>query len=210
VNTDSNSISPSAQNQLKTCSKCKIEQPRSEFSPNKRNKDGLGSHCKTCRRAYGAQYRQRPESAKYQYNYRRTEEYREKARSRYHNDEAYRQRKDELSRQRQQTPKYKTWHRQHRQSEAGRLARRANNQNRLARLNGSNGKVTQGDIQLMLRSQKGRCWYCQTKLDKYHIEHRAPLSRGGSNHPSNLVLSCPTCNLSKGAKFPHEWIGRLI
>jgi len=24
------------------------------------------------------------------------------------------------------------------------------------------------------------------------------------------VIRCPHCNMSKGAKMPHEWIGRLL
>ncbi len=35
------------------------------------------------------------------------------------------------------------------------------------------------------------------------IDHVVPLSRGGSNHPSNLQLAHLLCNLSKGNRiFP--------
>jgi 5-methylcytosine-specific restriction endonuclease McrA len=39
-----------------------------------------------------------------------------------------------------------------------------------------------------------------------------PLSRGGSNGPENIVIACPTCNLAKKDKMPHEWPegGRLL
>ena len=37
---------------------------------------------------------------------------------------------------------------------------------------------------------------------KYHVDHRMPLSLGGSNYPDNLQLLCPTCNLSKSATHP--------
>jgi 5-methylcytosine-specific restriction endonuclease McrA len=33
-----------------------------------------------------------------------------------------------------------------------------------------------------------------------HIDHVIPMSRGGSDDLSNLVLSCSTCNEAKGAK----------
>lgn len=73
------------------------------------------------------------------------------------------------------------------------------------------GQFTPADIKKLYINQRGRCWYCQTELgDDYHIDHRIPLSRGGSNDPSNLVLACPPCNLSKHNKLPDEWCGRLL
>lgn len=78
-------------------------------------------------------------------------------------------------------------------------------------------------IKDQLKRQKHKCYYCQKRLQKakgkyiYHIEHTFPLSRvAGTNIPANsidyLVLSCPTCNLSKGNKFPWEFAegGRLL
>jgi 5-methylcytosine-specific restriction endonuclease McrA len=44
----------------------------------------------------------------------------------------------------------------------------------------------------------------------YHVDHRVPLSRGDSNDISNIVLACPHCNLSKGAKLPEDFAGRLL
>ncbi len=43
-----------------------------------------------------------------------------------------------------------------------------------------------------------KCAYCGTKLDKgkkqAHIDHLVSASSGGTNHVSNRVLSCATCN----------------
>lgn len=73
------------------------------------------------------------------------------------------------------------------------------------------GTFTAQDIDLLYRSQRGKCWWCGKPLgDAYHIDHRIPLVRGGTNAPENLCLTCPPCNLSKGAKLPHEWINRLL
>src|SRR3546814_4901845 len=68
----------------------------------------------------------------------------------------------------------------------------------------SGGEFTAEDIDAMLAAQKKKCWYCGTKLTAYHVDHRIPLARGGSNGPENLVIACPACNLSKGAKMPWE------
>ena len=38
-------------------------------------------------------------------------------------------------------------------------------------------------------------------------DHVIPRSRGGSNHSSNIVLSCHSCNVQKRARTPSEWGG---
>ena len=110
--------------------------------------------------------------------------------------------KDNAERKRQN---YKEWA----QNNKGRI--RANVARRRALKVNAKGTYTHDDIVLIYNCQKGRCWWCQGKLgDEYHIDHRIPLSKGGSNDPSNLVVSCPTCNLSKSNKMPWEWNGRLL
>lgn len=41
---------------MKNCPKCKINQPKSEFSKDKNKKDGLRCYCKSCEKKYGKQY----------------------------------------------------------------------------------------------------------------------------------------------------------
>lgn len=53
------------------------------------------------------------------------------------------------------------------------------------------------------KGQRRRCFYCDEKISKqdrktYHLEHRVPIYRGGQSVLSNLVLACPSCNLTKG------------
>jgi hypothetical protein len=52
------------------------------------------------------------------------------------------------------------------------------------------------------------CSYCGLADPDPHIDHVLALSRGGTNHIDNLVVSCWRCNLSKGAKTLEEWGGR--
>jgi hypothetical protein len=51
------------------------------------------------------------------------------------------------------------------------------------------------------------CVYCGS-TDDIHCDHVHPRSRGGVDHAANLVTSCASCNLSKGAKLLSEWQGR--
>jgi 5-methylcytosine-specific restriction endonuclease McrA len=89
---------------------------------------------------------------------------------------------------------------------------RANKHKYRARQQTAEGSNIPFDEKVQFKRQKGKCYYCQCKLDKYHIDHVIPLSRGGTDHPDNKVLACPSCNLKKNDKLPHEWAkgGRLL
>lgn len=89
---------------------------------------------------------------------------------------------------------------------------------------GNGGTYTVQEIRDQLVRQKYKCYYCHDKFEKvhveskskvkyiYHIEHVVPIARGGSNDIWNIVLACPTCNMRKHDKLPHEWTegGRLL
>lgn len=94
---------------------------------------------------------------------------------------------------------------------AHRDQRAANQRNREARKRGNGGTHTSEDIQAQYDRQKGRCYWCSEKAgDAYHVDHVTPLAKGGSNGPENLVIACPTCNLSKGGKHVMDFCGRLL
>ena len=68
------------------------------------------------------------------------------------------------------------------------------------------GSYTQRDVCKKYAMQMGKCFYCGESLkNNYHVDHVVPLSRGGSNYCGNIVISCPSCNSSKGNKFLIEW-----
>lgn len=73
--------------------------------------------------------------------------------------------------------------------------------------------VPQGLRHKIAKEGRGLCFHCKKKASRadiskrghlrffdennnaYHIDHLTPVSKGGSHHETNLVLSCPTCNL---------------
>ena len=55
-----------------------------------------------------------------------------------------------------------------------------------------------------------RCWWCGKPITAWHVDHKIPLARGGSNGVGNLCLSCADCNWRKNAKTPSEFMGRLL
>jgi 5-methylcytosine-specific restriction endonuclease McrA len=89
---------------------------------------------------------------------------------------------------------------------------RVNSRLRRARKQGAEGRHTAAAVADIFKMQRGRCAYfakCGQKLVAYHIDHIVPLSKGGTNNPSNLQLTCPICNISKGAKDPIVYAQRI-
>ena len=54
-----------------------------------------------------------------------------------------------------------------------------------------------------------KCFYCGTKNEPLEKEHIIPKAQGGANTPSNLTLSCHSCNTKKGSRHPDEIGGTL-
>lgn len=56
------------------------------------------------------------------------------------------------------------------------------------------------------------CQHCQLNLQtiqpgdglRIELDHLTPVSKGGSNHQSNLVTSCSKCNLERGDRNLEE------
>ncbi len=57
---------------------------------------------------------------------------------------------------------------------------------------------THKDVKSALRIQRSECFYCKSKIiNKYHIDHVVPVSRGGNNGCGNIVVACVRCNCKK-------------
>jgi len=215
---------------VKQCSKCKQILPATleYFSQLKTGKYGLRANCKKCCAAYHREYyRKHGEKVRnhiYQYREAIHETILERDRQyRSANSDkraAYALKYREINREKlaEKRLQYRRAHRkemalylrQYRKQHPS-VMRNYSHRRRARKVNAEHGG-TPFDEKAQLKRQKSRCYYCGEKLTKYHVEHCVPLSRGGSDHPDNKVLACPSCNMSKNAKLPHEWSkgGRLL
>lgn len=193
------------------CRACQTEKLFDEehFSIQPRCYYGLRTTCKECESVTRREYDQEHREERKIYIEQYTKEHKGQ-RSLYFR-ERYQQRKKEILAQ-QQTFKITYpetvhgWKQRYAKSPRGRITHRINSSQRRAREKGIEGSYTREDIQSQYKRQKGKCYWCGIKLQKFHIDHIIPITRPGStNWLYNLVLSCGPCNTSRQNKLPHEW-----
>jgi 5-methylcytosine-specific restriction endonuclease McrA len=86
---------------------------------------------------------------------------------------------------------------------------RATNARRWARKASSPGNFKHDDLTAKLAAQNFKCAapHCGIDVrDEYSIDHKIPLSRGGSNWPDNIQILCVRCNSSKRDRTMEEWL----
>ena len=68
-------------------------------------------------------------------------------------------------------------------------------------------RIGKRERELLFKEQRGKCMYCGKKmgLAYFHVDHKSPVARGGSNSISNLQLLCAPCNTRKGARTDGEF-----
>ena len=69
---------------------------------------------------------------------------------------------------------------------------------------GAEVEVTIEQLNVLYEAFDGKCIYCGKSEEgeerRHAVDHCIPISRGGSSHISNLVISCNGCNASKSNK----------
>jgi 5-methylcytosine-specific restriction endonuclease McrA len=84
---------------------------------------------------------------------------------------------------------------------------RASNHRRLAQKRAAEGCFTPADTHEIRERQQDCCAACAVPLQGGgEIDHVVPLSRGGTNWPSNLQWLCRFCNRSKGPRTMDEFL----
>jgi 5-methylcytosine-specific restriction endonuclease McrA len=178
----------------RVCSDCGGTFPATtdHFHKAQTGKGGLNRRCIQCRNSQLSAYKRANPERAYAWYYNNHERELEKRRAIWKDPDKAAKASAGVKRWQQNNP------------EAYRLICRARDQRRRALEKGAQGSFKSSDIKKLLAAQKGKCWWCQSKLAKYHIDHRVPLAKGGTNYPANLVLSCAPCNQRKSAKLPWE------
>lgn len=174
---------------LKECSRCREWKKLTSFRKDKGKWDGLYPYCKKCANIKDRKvYSKNPEKKK-----QVVRKYAEKHPEKYNFYKPY-------------NPKYYS-------SEISRLKKRARDMKRrvLKREADSHHQITDKVIKSVLEKYDNRCAYCgEEVLEKFHIDHKLPLSRGGGNEFENLALSCPECNYKKNDKTDIEFVGKAV
>lgn len=225
---------------VKVCVKCLVEKEVSDYHKDKQKSDGISTICKLCKKEYYSKNRDkiRSQQSAYQKSNPRTrtrnydkEYYEANKESRLEYQKEYNAKNKESRREynlryksenRDSIKKYRSNY--NLQPENAERIKKLNQQwqqsnkdknsasvrNYLARKVGATGLHTSKDIS-SLKSKQTVCICGQSFGDLPHtVEHIVPLSRGGSNDISNLMLMCKSCNSQKGNKLPSEYVEYLL
>lgn len=95
--------------------------------------------------------------------------------------------------------------RRYNKSESGRRARKVACQNRRARERAAKGSLSKIAVKMRFEYYGNKCKYCGS-TENLHVEHQIPLSRGGTNWPSNIAPACAACNCEKGTMTNAEYL----
>lgn len=210
----------------KVCSQCGLEKPIYEFHKHAREKDGYRRNCKQCRAESGECRYIKPAPSGFQWC-RKCDTLYPATRDYFYWDASSNRLYSSckschyLRTRNWQKSNLEFWYILNRKwatahPETMRLIRRVHSNRRRVRLITALGHHTKNDVLRLVSAQtdrKGRlrCWWCgKVIIGTYHVDHKIALAKNGSNDASNLVISCPVCNLSKKDKSPQEWAGRLL
>lgn len=206
----------------KYCPLCEQVSPAKDFWVSRNTKDGLYSWCKPCTKArrkarydpeYHRQYRLDNLELKREYDRQRYAENPDKRKLVVRR--AIAKDPDRYAEQRRQyyecnrdyfAGKRRAY--QHPDPGRARQLERMYRHKRRAIEAGARGSHTDSEVWQLAESQHWLCAYCEVPLfGRFHTDHMVPLSRGGSNDWTNLAITCPACNVSKGTKTAEEfWI----
>ena len=163
----------------KYCPTCEDWLSLNSFCKSKQTWDGLNGRCKLCHKGDNKVY--------YQNN---TETIKDRIHTYYREHKEQIGIREKLYRQ-QHAEKYKDY-----RSVMHNLRRR--------KLQDTNNPLTLEEWAVVKDITNGRCIYCDSK-EELTQDHIVAISKGGKHSIGNVILSCKSCNLSKGSKDVEIW-----
>lgn len=189
----------------KKCTKCGEIKPLSEFHKRKASKDGLRYACKPCTIANTTGYkkanRDRVNESRRDWHSRNKDVANGYCKNYYSKN---RDSRLEYSRDYRSKNKEKVYESNKRYLRDNPEFSRVAASRRRSLLAGANGSFSVDQWTSRLEYYESKCMYCGSS-ESIEIEHRIPLSRGGTNLPANLVPACKSCNCKKGTKTETEY-----
>ena len=78
-------------------------------------------------------------------------------------------------------------------------------------IRGKRKKFSNQERLRVYQKTEGHCYLCGefVEFDFFEIEHRVPISRGGTNDLSNLFCSCHCCNQIKQDIYPADFMEKI-
>lgn len=192
----------------KVCKECGVEKAITCFGKHSVEKDGIRSKCKQCQKEYNLKrYTEKKdiisEKAKLYYQKNSDEIYKATRKWQIENaDKAILMKRKSYIKHRD---RYLIEQREYRKTDISKASvRNAHNKRRVVSKDSNVRTIFIHNMRTLSTS----CFYCGCSIDKdnMHIDHYVPLSKGGAHSEDNLVASCATCNLQKGAKMPLDFI----
>lgn len=211
---------------MKLCYKCETHKPVRNFSFRASARDGLSPICKECQALYTKAWRERNAKA-----------IREKKATYYNENKDYVKQKHAEYRAENKEDiavKKKNWRKANADAirEYGRKYRKANleamalyrenwkannPETYIAIVASDNARrrtlekdgVSARALSAWIKSTDKICFYCKIPCElNFHVDHFVPLARGGAHALANLRIACPSCNFSKNARDPLEFMGQ--
>jgi 5-methylcytosine-specific restriction endonuclease McrA len=191
----------------KKCTSCGVNKLLTEFYRNKNFADGLSYKCKLCSKAYG----QDPVNKDHANQLRREKYAKDPTKvkaSNKRNHINHREQHNENARvyYANHVEQFSAYNKQYRKDNADSITLR--NQRRRHSLQ-QFPIIQQNEINQLMENYNYQCFYCHIEVKRginLHLDHKLPLSRGGSHTIDNLVPACQTCNLKKGTKTVEEFL----
>lgn len=187
---------------MKLCTRCRELKSLTDFGKNRSNKDGLQTHCKSCRSAHYTANAEKVRKRVRDYVTANAETISERRKG-YHavhreanNARSRKWREDNPAMARESDRRGGAkWRSDNPDKQRANFARY-----RARKLGAAHEPYSRREI---FERWGSRCCYCDAPANS--LDHVIPLIAEGADAPNNLVPSCVSCNSSKGSKSLADW-----